>query len=273
MFLKLKFLNKRIILVLFLVISLQGIMFSMVSAFSLPDPTGEKTKEFNNMFFNKQQVYAVTVPMERIFMKQAISEATARGFAENQVQFDLARVYNSRIYAANLGLHADTFSVSTKSIPLEEVSEQIEEQEINGKKSKYMTVVFREKKIDSNAFNPFIEKKIISQPAVIKNFNYTDEHWEIEAEGYGYYEGTEDIDHKASIAGSMARAAVFDIVTQKALELGIITTDNEQEFRQNLAQKKRLGGIYDPTGCGVYFRKPIRVWITDDGEILDDLRS
>ena len=156
--------------------------------------------------------------------------------------------------------------------PLEEVSETVEERDQEGNTAKYLTVTFRQKTIASDAFNPFIEKEITILPAVIEKAEDKDGHWVIEAKGYGYYESDEGIDHKATVAADMARTAAFDIVTKKVVDLGIVSADEADAFRQELAKKKHLGGVYAPTGCGVYFTKSLRVRVSADGVILDDVK-
>ncbi|MGL5271733.1 MAG: hypothetical protein ACRC7I_14605, partial [Selenomonadaceae bacterium] len=76
---------------------------------------------------------------------------------------------------------------------------------------------------------------------------------------------------KASIAATLARDTLFNFITQKALALGAVTPANEKTFLQELFLKKHAGGIYDPTGCGIYFEKSVAVWIDDNGHILDEL--
>lgn len=53
------------------------------------------------------------------------------------------------------------------------------------------------------------------------------------------------IDHKATVAADMARAAAFQvIITKKVVDLGLVSADKADAFRQELAKKKHLGGAY-----------------------------
>ena len=267
------FLPGQMARIMLVILSCQFLLFSTASAFALPDPTGEKATAFADIFncTDEEQLYEYSVPLENL-QHHPIPTEHARELAENMVQFKLSREYKSRVYAADLGLTRDNFSISGHSIPLEEVSETVEERDQEGNTAKYLTVTFRQKTIASDAFNPFIEKEITILPAVIEKAEDKDGHWVIEAKGYGYYESDEGIDHKATVAADMARTAAFDIVTKKVVDLGIVSADKADAFRQELAKKKHLGGVYNPTGCGVYFTKSLRVWVSADGVILEDLK-
>lgn len=272
MFSILNFLPRQMTHIMLVFLSCQFLLISTVSAFALPDPTGEKAKAFADIFnyTDTDQVYEDSAPLENM-QHHIIPTERARALAEGIVRFKLSKEYISRIYAADLGLTDDNFSMSGRSIPFEEISETVEERTQNGVTAKYLKVSFRQKPIVSDSFNPFIEKKISILPASIEKAEYKDGHWVIEANGYGYYESNEGIDDKETVAGDMARTAAFDIVTKKVLDLGIVSADKAPAFRQELAKKKRMGGIYDPTGCGVYFTKSLLVWVSADGAILDDL--
>lgn len=273
MFSILNFLPRQMTYIILVFLSCQFLLISTVSAFALPDPTGEKAKAFADIFkyTDTDQLYEYSAPLENL-QHHIIPIEHVRALAENMVQLKLSEKYISRVYAADLGLAHDKFSISVSSIPLEEVSEAVEEIKRDGVTSKYLKVSFRQKPIASDSFNPFLEKEISILPASIEKEEYKDGHWVIEAKGYGYYESNEGIDHKATVAADMARAAAFDIVTKKVLDLGIVSADKAPDFRQELAKKKHMGGVYDPTGCGVYFTKSLRVWVSADGAILDDLK-
>ena len=247
------FLPGQMARIMLVVLSCQFLLLSRAIAFALPDPSGEKATSFADIFncADTEQLYEYSVPLENM-QHHIIPTEHARELAKNMVQFKLAREYKSMVYDADLGLTRDNFSISGHSIPLKEVSETVEERDREGDTEKYLTVAFRQKTIATNAFNPFIEKEITILPACIEKAKYKDGHWVIEAKGYGYYESDEGIDHKATIAADMARTAAFDIVTKKVLDLGIVSADKADVFRQELAKKKHLCGVYDPTGCGVY---------------------
>ncbi|MBB5336056.1 hypothetical protein [Pectinatus brassicae] len=260
-------LKAQIILVITAIMLFQGLIISTGSAFALSDSNGEKARAFNKTFvdadIHKQDTEA-TVLLDNC------TKERAREFAKFKVQFDLARKYEAQIYKENLGLDNNIFSVSANDIPVQEISEKIENKEINGKVKDYMIVIFRQKKFDSNKFNPFIEKEISIRPAVIKKVDHIGKVWTIEAEGYGYYESADNIDRKATVAAHMAQKAAFDIVIKKAVELKLIKPDNKKDFQQPLAVKNHQSGVYKPSGCGVYFTKTIKVEIDANGKILDE---
>jgi len=262
----------KILGVLFFLMTFHFMTTTTASAFSLPDPTGEKAKAFNEIFrfVATDQVYEDT----RFLMRMDgtyVTREDALELLESDIGYKIGHKYEARVYAANLGLTPDIFCMSARSIPVEKISETDGEEERWGKISPYIKASFREKRINPDTFNPFIEKKIKVAPPVITKCIYVENHWEIEATGYSYYESAADIDHKASIAASMAQDTLFKFITQKALALGVITAANEKTFLQELFLKKYAGGIYDPAGCGVYFEKSVIVWIDDNGNILDDL--
>lgn len=268
----LRFSCPKIRSILFFLMTFHFMTSATAFAFSLPDPTGEKAKAFNEIFrfVATDQVYEDTIFLKRL-TGTYFSRETALEMLNSQIAYKIREKYEARVYASNLGLTPDTFCLSARSIPLEKISETSGKQERWGKISPYIKASFREKRINPDTFNPFIEKKIKVAPPVIEKCIYVENHWEIEATGYSYYESAADIDHKASIAATLARDTLFNFITQKALALGAVTPANEKTFLHELFLKKHAGGIYDPTGCGIYFEKSVAVWIDDNGHILDEL--
>lgn len=257
-----------------LITMIQLVAISSVYAFALPDSDGSKAKRFEEIFVTEGRVYKQSASADffRVNFNNNMSHEKLIDFARHMVRLKLAKEYNTKVYNSRLGLDASMFYVSTETIPLEMIEEKQETVKNKGKEYTQWVFSFREKPIDTNAFNPFIEKNIPQKPAVIQKVTQEDDGLKIEAEGYGYYESAENIDKKASFSANIARQSVFDLVTSKVVELGIIDEAKSEDFKKELQKKKRLGGIYDPTGCGVYFRKPLSVKINNNGEILDPQR-
>lgn len=267
---KFLFVRNRFFLTI-LVTMVQLVAISSVYAFALPDSDGSKAKRFAEVFVTEGNVYKQSASADffRINFNNNMSHEQLIDFARHMVRSKLAEKYNTKVYNSRLGLDASMFYVSTETIPLEMIEEKQETVKNKGKEYTQWVFSFREKPIDTNGFNPFIEKNILQKPAVIQKVTQEDDGLKIDAEGYGYYESSENIDKKASISANLARQSVFDLVTSKVVELGIIDEAKSEDFKKELQKKKRLGGVYDPTGCGVYFRKPLSVKINNNGEILD----
>ena len=91
-------------------------------AFSLPDPTGEKAKAFNEIFrfVATDQIYEDTIFLRRVDGTY-IAREDALELLNDQIGYKIGRKYEARVYASNLGLTPDTFCLSARSIPLEKI--------------------------------------------------------------------------------------------------------------------------------------------------------
>ena len=80
------------------------------SAFSLPDPTGEKAKAFNEIFrfVATDQVYEDTTFLKRM-TGTYFSREDALEILKSNIAYKIGHKYEARVYAANLGLTPDIF--------------------------------------------------------------------------------------------------------------------------------------------------------------------
>lgn len=256
--------NKQMAAGIFLALVLQLGGCSYTEAFALPDADGTKAKAFHDIFLNVGKSYEVIIPLPD---DRTVPRKFQQSIAEEKLAAPLSFLYQSQALAANLGLDPERFAITGKDISLKKTAETVLEKDEQGKKVRDIRFVFQEGKINSDGFNPFLEKKTEIKLPKIKKFERTENGWEIIAIGYGYAESDETIAVKSVAARKLACKAVYDLITRTAIEKGAINKAEQTIFRQELEEKVHKGGSYRPSGYGVYYTKLVRLQLDSMGQI------
>jgi hypothetical protein len=189
-----------------------------------------------------------------------------REFAILASKLDARKVFRDRIHStAGLGLTKDMIDFSDLIVSEEDSTGNYGKPypERDGK-TFYATFRFKMECKDIRDVNPFVKKQPYNRPGIIREFEKTDNYWEIQAVGYGYYESFEDIDSKNMIAREKATDSVCNVVITKVIELGISDEDIVDKIRWTIKTKKDGGGVYKVMGCGVETAYPMTLRINKE---------
>ncbi|WP_346355574.1 hypothetical protein [Azotosporobacter soli] len=121
----------------------------------------------------------------------------------------------------------------------------------NGNKVLKATYRFKLQCQQVDEINPFFNKTIAESKGSIKDFKETADYWDFVANGYGFYEGFEDIDTKVRITAMRALDSGCEAIIAKVSELGIKDEETQQKLRDKIKENRNYVGEYGIPGFAV----------------------
>jgi tetratricopeptide (TPR) repeat protein len=222
----------------------------------LPQNPGAAEFKEKAMMFN--QILNTPIWLEKTVIVKEENLEKAKKNAINSVQRDAREIYKKKV------TQMDDLRIPWYSI---EISPNIKilQEDVSGDYGSLVKNVSQNANVETwkvtfrflvqcenpNDINPYIKKAPYNKPSIIKDFKEYDDHWEITAVGYGFYESFEDIDFKIGVSFRQGVDNACNEIIKKAIELGITDKDLLDKIAEKIRAKRNYGGIYKVLGCGV----------------------
>ena len=237
-----------------------------VNAISLYDPTGEGRAAFERLAVHNRDIVEVSGPYDS--WETAVKNIGRAKFIYNQNQIDTLKALQNKLKPILGDYYVSAYYVDSSIYTYENGTIEIKPT-INdaGKTQYFVEYKAQERYIDSNYWNPFVDKIVtVADPIIFYENRYGSGNL-IGVTGFGYEETTQGFPDKGLVAADKAYKGAEDALVSRVLELGWVNKAREAELRDYLNTNDGVHKGYglEAMGFGVMAQKNLYLYIDDEG--------